>query len=120
VLDHDDAAENPLQVHADEHDDRPVIAAFERIDVGGPEGVAERCLSVGAEGGVVRRRPFLGRKGGGRRKQAFETSFDVLTAALPGDDERHGTHDEQDRDDEYAHPEGLPAAIIRQGEECRG
>jgi hypothetical protein len=37
MLDHQDAREHPRGIHAHEHLDRPVVAALERLEFGGPK-----------------------------------------------------------------------------------
>ena len=66
VLAHDDPADHPFRIHADEYRDWPAVAALERHDFRRPDGVADDAVPPGAgERLDVRRVASLRRKRGG-------------------------------------------------------
>src|SRR5690606_7692318 len=88
-------------IHADEHLDRPVVRALERLELRRPEREPEQlglpaALWGCAEGLEVRRVTFLRREPGGFRKQALELRAQLAILdrlALHGRRSDETTHD---------------------------
>ena len=82
----------------------PAVAALERHDLGGPEGVADDGLAAaraGAEDLEVRRLAFLGRERRGRGEEHLQTRRQAGLRALLPDDQAACT-DEKRRDYEQS------------------
>ena len=83
VADHD-TGQHALDVDADQDRNRPAVAALERHDLGGPEGVADdRLVRAGTIGREVRRLALFRGKGRRRWEQVLEARRQLRIGALP-------------------------------------